>query len=126
MKLIATANYPYKTRHLKAGDPFETASQKDGELLIKMRRARPDRSKPNESAPAPVAPQVEPPPSAPIDELLKQQTEVEADNVDKADNADQAEPEEGGDAGSADDAPAEETPPAAKTARKTSGRRSAK
>lgn len=40
MKLIATKNQTYKTRHLVAGDPFE-ASDRVGHLLIAIRKAKP-------------------------------------------------------------------------------------
>lgn len=52
MRLVATREFKYSTRRLLPGDEFE-ASNRDGRLLVAIRKARPVRTTGNLPAPPP-------------------------------------------------------------------------
>ena len=75
MRLIANFRFPYRTRHLTAGEPFE-ADEKLGKLLVKMGRAKLAPAADIEilSPPSPQIEKFEPPPE-PMEALAKMKQE---------------------------------------------------
>lgn len=53
MKLVATKSFTYNTRRLQAGDHFDTKTERDGILLIAVRKARSGEPREEQKVPEP-------------------------------------------------------------------------